>query len=217
MPPRRTLAAHTDESDATDSPRPLRALLPELRARDNAAWAELVRRYERLVWSIPRAAGLDGADAEDVFQSTWQALLRQIDLIRDADALPSWIITTARRLSQRTRARLARQAVGLPEGEVEPEESGERPEDSCERLERRQQVLEALEALSPRCRTLLERLFGFANAAGKAGGSASHGDSTSYQSVAADLGLPMGSIGPTRQRCLARLAVLLKQSRGGRA
>ena len=231
MPPRRLDAPQADDTAAsTPGPRPLRDLLPGLRARDDATWRELVERYERLVYSIPRRAGLDGADREDVFQATWLALVRQIDLVRDGDALPSWIITTARRLSLRARDRKRRAPDGL--GEIEPaiEEAPDGPSLPAERLERAQQVLEALATLPPRCRDLLERLFELTPPAGPPpGGAATPGAPSpgaralrdkgsgdrppSYREVAEHLGVPVGSIGPTRQRCLGELARKLRSLR----
>lgn len=191
------------------TPRPSRddaltaQLLRDVQARVPGAWDRLVERYGRLVLAVPRDLGLSDADCDEVFQATWIALFEQIELIRQPSSLGSWIITTAQRQCWRLRRRTQRQreqpglerAAGLPDLRPEPSEQ-------AERLERESLVREALDELRPRCRELLVRLF-----LTPTGGEVAEKDS--YAAISRELGMPVGSIGPTRLRCLQELARIL--------
>lgn len=182
-------------------------LVADVRAGRPGAWARLVRRYERLVLSIPRGMGLSEADCEDVFQSTWIALYRQIHVLRDPGSLGDWIITTTRRQagkhSRREKARGQREGTPLPADEggtslgaaLESREPS--AADELLRLERRRIVHDVLAGMPTRCRRLLEALY-------------LREDDASYAEVARRLSMPIGSLGPTRARCLAELARRLR-------
>ena len=178
-------------------------LLRDVQARQPGAWDRLVERYERLVLAVPRDLGLSEADCDEVFQATWIALFEQIDLIRQPSSLGSWIITTAQRQCWRLRRRAQRQReqAGLEGTEALPGADPD-PSEQAQRLEREVLVREALDELRPRCRELLTRLF----LAAPAGSTA---EKDSYAAIARELGMPVGSIGPTRLRCLAELARIL--------
>jgi len=159
---------------------------------DRAAWDELVHRYSRLVWSIPRKYGLDGNDSEDVHQSTFASLIHHLGDLRDRERLSSWIITTATRECWRLRKRQSQR------GTVSIDSAQEVPLPETDRAdEQRQLVREGFERLNERCRSLLQVLF------------ASDGE-PHYPTVAEQLGMPVGSIGPTRARCLAKLEAILR-------
>jgi RNA polymerase sigma factor (sigma-70 family) len=191
------------------TPRPARddaltaQLLRDVQARVPGAWERLVTRYGRLVLAVPRDLGLSEADCDEVFQATWMALFEQIELIRQPSSLGSWIITTAQRQCWRLRRRIQRQReqAGLEGAENLPDLLPE-PSEQAERLEREGLVREALDELRPRCRELLTRLF-----LTSPGGEAAERDS--YAAISRELGMPVGSIGPTRLRCLAELARIL--------
>ncbi len=174
-------------------------LLREVQAGAPGAWDALVGRYERLVLAVPRQLGLSGADMEEVFQATWLALFEQIQLIRQPGALGSWIITTAQRQCWRVqrRAQRRREQGGL-EGAESLSAGGPTPGELAESLERQALVRAAVDELRPRCRDLLVRLFLVSGEAGPEG--------SSYAEIARDLRMPVGSIGPTRSRCLEELA-----------
>lgn len=176
------------------------ALLREVQAGVPGAWDRLVERYARLVLAVPREHGLSDADADEVFQGTWLALFEQVRLIRQPEALGSWIITTAQRQCWRVRRRAhrRREQSGL-EGAAELPDSGPAPAEVAERLERQALVREALDGLRPRCRELLTQLFLAAGPPGPEG-------ETAYARIARELRMPVGSIGPTRSRCLQELA-----------
>jgi RNA polymerase sigma factor (sigma-70 family) len=174
--------------------------LPELiercRAGDQRAWATLIDRYAGLVYAIARAHRLPEDACDDVAQVVFANLARSLDGLREAQALAAWVSTTTRRECWRlgrARARqrqvaqvLAQQGAGL---EAEPP--------ATVHLEDAHRVRLALEELGGRCQALLQALFGAGTA--------------DYQRLAEQLGMPVGSIGPTRQRCLAKLASILDQ------
>ena len=176
-----------------------RRLLEEAREGRPGAWERLVDHYAQLVWSVPRRLGLSRADVEDVAQTTWIALYEHVGFIQSPEALPAWILITARRESRRL---LRRQGTGEPgrRSADEPEASQDLPPEILARLERIQAVRDAVAELDPRCRRLLELLH------------LEPGERT-YRDVAQALGIPTGSVGPIRIRCLARLAEIL--DRGG--
>ena len=159
---------------------------------DELAWEELVDRYGRLVYSIPRRTGLADADADDVFQNVFTTLFRRLGDLRDQTRLSSWLITTTHRECWRLGKRAARY-VELDDAIVDV---GAPPGDEVVRWEREQQIRQALRRVDDRCRELLTALF--LNPA-----------TPSYEQIGARLGMPVGSIGPTRARCFKKLEVVL--------
>jgi RNA polymerase sigma factor (sigma-70 family) len=160
-------------------------LLDACRLGDARAWREVVARYERLVFSIPLRYGLSRDDAADVCQSTFTALLEQLDAVRDGTRLGAWLATVARRHAWRLLERTRLESGVEPGAEHDPVE----PIADAERL---LWVTDALLALSEACRDLLLALYFDAS-------------EPSYAEVAQRLDRPVGSIGPTRARCLRRL------------
>jgi RNA polymerase sigma factor (sigma-70 family) len=180
---------------------PISELLKRCREQDSAAWDEIVERHRRIVYSVPLRLGLSRDEAAEVFQNVFESLLRNLDHLREADRVSSWLYTAARRLSMRRLSALRRQSR---DEEREEEVLAQVPseEDSvAERLEeaeRRGHLLRLVEALSERCRGLLEALF-------------LDPDEPDYDAIAARLRIPRGSIGPTRQRCLAKLHEMMEE------
>ncbi len=158
---------------------------------DQAAWNEMVERYGRLVYSIPRREGLGEADAEDVYQQVFAAMHRKLDSLRDASRLSAWIITTTLRESRRVRRRLSRCE---PLGDYSAREGP--PPEEIATLERQQLVRQALRRLGGSGERLLTALF-------------SGQGRSNYQQIARDVGIPTGSIGPTRARCFRKLEKIL--------
>lgn len=181
------------------------ALLRACRAGDQEAWGQLVRRYQRLIYTIPRRAGLDEDAAAEVFQRVWMALFQHLDRIEQPERLASWLATTARRESLR-QLRLERAPTTRSSEELQDEvallpDPAILPDELIERDERLQLVREALGDLEERCRTLLTLLFA--------------GDEPpAYAAIAAALGVPEGSVGPTRARCLRKLQRALENREG---
>jgi RNA polymerase sigma factor (sigma-70 family) len=166
---------------------------------DRQAWERLVDQYARLIWSITVEFKLADSDASDVAQTTWLRLLEHIDRIEYPDRVGSWLAATARNECLRSLA--ARKRVVLSHEDVELDSAVAHGPDIDERLladERAQVVRDAMSSLPRRWQRLLELLMADPPA--------------SYADISDELGLPIGSIGPTRGRCLARLRVLLQAS-----
>ena len=160
-------------------------------AGDQRAWDGLVERYAALVWSVARAHRLSDEAAADVSQVTWLRLVEHLDRIRNVEGLGSWLATTARHESLRAIRRAGRQ---LPSGEgADLELVDDAPPPAARLLEReRDQVLwQAFERLPERCRRLLRLL--------------TADPPPAYDEISAALDMPIGSIGPTRGRCLENL------------
>jgi RNA polymerase sigma factor (sigma-70 family) len=162
------------------------------------AWERLVDQYSRLIWAMTRDFNLTESDAADVVQATWLRLLEHIHRIECPDRIGSWLATTARHECLRQLA--ARKRVVLLENdELAFAEVLLDRQDVDERLlaeERAQAVRKALALLPSRWQRLLELLMSDPPA--------------SYAEISDQLGLPIGSIGPTRGRCIERLRVLLQ-------
>jgi RNA polymerase sigma factor (sigma-70 family) len=170
------------------------ACLVAARSGDRAALNVLVAELTPLVWHVARGNGLDRATAEDVVQTVWLALLRHMDRLSEPRALVSWLITTTRRESNRTRRRGASQ-VELPTEMAEQLTNDDPlPEAELLRDERDQLLWKAFHRLSTRCQELLRMTV----LAGR----------VEYRAVAEALHMPHGSIGPTRGRCLSSLRTL---------
>lgn len=173
---------------------------------DERAWHELVERYGGLVHATIRRAGVHAADHDDVFQTVFAILFRRLGTLHDVQALPKWMITTTVRESWRAIRRRALQpgAQTLTEREATVPSSAAGVVQGSESAEVRAAVREALAGIGQRCRRLLELLFGSAHP-------------PDYAAVSRLLGIPVGSIGPTRARCLAKLEKALRGTAEGRA
>jgi RNA polymerase sigma factor (sigma-70 family) len=166
---------------------------------DLRAWERLIDQYARLIWSITGEFKLIESDAADVAQTTWLRLLEHIDRLEYPDRVGSWLAATARHECLRNVA--ARKRVVLGHDEVELKSvAAQDPEVDARLLadERAEVVRDALTRLPRRWQRLLEMLMA--------------DPPIPYVEISDQLGLPVGSIGPTRGRCLARLRVLLQAS-----
>ncbi len=164
---------------------------------DMMAWDRLVEQYARLIWSITVEFKLAESDAADVAQTTWLRLLEHIHRIEYPDRVGSWLAATARNECLRSIA--ARKRVVLSDDDIELGGALTQGPEVDERLlahERDQTVRDAMSRLPRRWQRLLEMLMADPPA--------------SYADISDELELPIGSIGPTRGRCLARLRVLLQ-------
>ena len=154
------------------------------------AMEDLVAVMTPVLWNVVRAYGLAVAPAQDVVQSTWMALLRRSGTVADPQAIGSWLTTTARREAWRT-ARSAPAATGGDEVLERVVDRARTPEDSAVAHDEEQRLWECVDRLPERCRRLL-RILAFEQR-------------PHYEDIAADLGMPVGSIGPTRARALEQL------------
>jgi RNA polymerase sigma factor (sigma-70 family) len=174
-------------------------------AGDAAAWAALVARYQRLVYAIVVRMGLDEHAAADVFQTVFERLVKHLPRLSDPSRLQAWIVTTARREGLRTRATghrtesLTRSSDdGSDELSIDIADDTAIAEQQLDGLQQLHLLRLALESLDTRCRELLKLLFRDAD------------ERLPYEDVAAQLSLPLGSIGPTRARCLGKLRRLVE-------
>ena len=167
-------------------------LVKECLRGNEEAWSLLIDKYKALIYSIPVKYGLPSQDAADVFQATCAELLIRLPKLREPRALPKWLIQVAhhecyRWKRQRQRIVSRDDEPDLPEPETPPIAEG-----VIQQTQEEQMLREAMSTLTPQCRRLVELLF-FETPA------------RSYVDVAKDLGLAVGSIGFTRQKCMDRL------------
>jgi RNA polymerase sigma factor (sigma-70 family) len=176
------------------TPEETAALVCQAAAGNQRAWDGLVGGYARLVWTVARLHGLSPSDAADVSQVTWLRLVEHIDGLREPERLGAWLATTARRESTRVARRAA---LHVPMEDPPEGRPGTGPDDTpADRrvllAERDAMLWEAFGRLTPRCRELLGLLL-------------VTDDDLNYAEVSELLDMPIGSIGPTRARCLACL------------
>jgi len=160
------------------------------------AWAELVKRYQPLVYAIPSRSGLSMPDCGDCFQQTWVALYENRKKIKDPSRLSAWLVTTAKRETQR----LLHQIKKDPDNPQTADHADPAllPDEELIQLERQAQLEIAIKELEPRCRMVVEAFF-FSPA------------KLSYEDIAKSLGIALNSLGPIRRRCLMRLKNILEE------
>jgi len=186
--------------DATDG-----ELLAACLRGEATGWEALLDRYAALIYSIARKYGFNEPDCADVFQSVCVTLLEKLDTVRAPAGLAAWLITTTSRqclaVLRRQRRDQSHSVGEEPIHAVETlgfvEDAAALPEEELLALERQRQVRFAVAQLTPACRRLVEGLFTDAS------------EQQTYQELAAGLGVPINSLGPTRARCLQRLRRLL--------
>lgn len=173
---------------------------------DEEAWHEIVERHSALVWSVVRGHRLADSDAGDAFQTTWLRLVENLGGLREAEHLPAWLATTARRECLRLIKRRDREVPDLDA--IDSTTSGTShllgvsehtdlaPDAAVLRRERDAELLDAYQRLPERCQALL-RLY-LAD------------PPLSYAEIAGVLDMPVGSVGPSRGRCLAHLRSLMQ-------
>lgn len=198
------------KKDQTLSPYRLasdQALVASCLAGEETAWDALIDRYAALIFSLCRRMGLSQADAEDVFQDVCIILFNHLESVRDTARLSGWLIATTRRevwkAARKKNVTLASE-LGESEWEMEgasglhPQKETGDPEQEMLALAEQQLMREAVQRLPDRCRNLLLHLYAAA-------------DPLSYQDLSAKFSLPIGSIGPTRARCLQSLRKILQE------
>jgi len=168
-------------------------LVTRARNDDQQAWNALVKRYAPLIWSICRRYRLTGADAGDVGQSVWLHLVDHLDNLRDPSALAGWLATTTRRECLRVlrTAQRSPAAASVIDAENIPGQRTGIAEEELLRAERHAALHEALTHLPPHGQLLIALL--------------TADPPVPYAQISATLGIPIGSIGPTRSRCLTEL------------
>lgn len=193
VPAQQTVASVQDEQDAD-----VAAMMLAAAAGDQVAWDGIVERYHRLVWAVVRSYRLSPSDAADVTQVTWLRLVEHLGSLRDPARVGAWLATTARREALRlSRQRRADQERTSDVDLVVLPASGPSVEDALLREESDAALHRALRELGDRCQQLLRAL---------ACSPPAH-----YDEISQALGMPVGSIGPTRGRCLDRLRASLTE------
>jgi len=176
-------------------------LVSDARQGDQEAWESLIRRYEPLVRSVARGFRLSAADVDDVSQNVWLKLVQNLAQLREPRALPGWLTVTTANAALAVSKALARTIAVDPLAPAESRHGmqwllGSAPgsgqlDDRLVQQETRQAVREGLADLSPAHRELLLLLVA--------------DPPLSYEQIGQRLGLAVGSIGPTRRRCLTKL------------
>jgi RNA polymerase sigma factor (sigma-70 family) len=179
-----------DEGDLT-------LVVAQARAGAGAAWENLIGRFGGLVASIARRCRLNDADVAEVCQTTWLRLVENLDRIEQPERLGAWLATTSRRESlriatRRTVVSLADGVYLMPDDTLDPLDSGLLRDEQLALIEM------ATQRLAPHCQRLLGLLMG--------------DDDLPYKEIAALLSMPIGSIGPTRGRCLEHLRQILAET-----
>jgi len=170
-------------------------LVTRARAGESDAWSEIMSRFDALIRSTTRKYRLSAHDAEDVAQTVWMRLFEHLDRIQEPRALPGWVAVTVARECGHALTK-ARRTVSVDPTDLsdfyrsEPGHVAE-PGEELIREETRSTVREAVATLPARSQRLLTLL--------------SQDDGPSYAEIGAELHMPVGSIGPTRARCLERL------------
>lgn len=156
---------------------------------------DLVRITTPILWHTVRSYRVDTATAEDVLQATWLALVRRADGIEDPRAVLQWLIVTARHEAWRVVGRSRREEPAEWSADQFVAPPDQQPEQIAVRSAQDRVLWTHIQQLSLRCQQLL-RVIAFA-------------DRPDYEAISAALGIPVGSIGPTRGRCLAKLRASL--------
>jgi len=164
-------------------------LIERCLAGDQDAWTELVHRYSRLVYSIAFKSGLDEDNAADVVQNVFTIVLRRLESLQDNERFSAWLITTSHRESWRYKKQMREQPLDESFDPVDDEPTAPQQVIAWEQASL---VHRALDRLGDRCQRLLTMLF-------------LEDPRPAYEDIAADLGIAIGSIGPTRGRCLKQL------------
>lgn len=166
-------------------------------AGEREAWDALVDRFGQMVWSVARSYRLDDAAASDVAQTVWLRLIENVDRIKDPERLPGWLATTCRREALRVLKRGERDIPSDFEYDVED------PSPSLESMlvedEESREVLAAFGEIGEECQQLLRLL--------------TVEPALSYDEIAEVTGRPVGSLGPTRGRCVEKLRAAMSRIR----
>ena len=167
-------------------------LVKECLAGNEEAWSQLIDKYKALIYSIPVKYGLPPHEAADVFQSTCMELLTRLADLREPRALPKWLMQVAHHQCYRLKRQAQRLVSRDAETDLPEPETPAIAESLVQQTQEEQMLRDAMRTLTPQCRRLVELLF-------------FETPPRPYSEVASELGLALGSIGFTRQKCIERL------------
>jgi RNA polymerase sigma factor (sigma-70 family) len=167
-------------------------LVKECLSGSEEAWSLLIEKYKALIYSIPVKFGLPSQEAADIFQTTCTELLARLPELREPRALPKWLIQVACHQCYRWKRGQQRVVSRDSEPDLYEPETPAIAESLVQQTQEEQMLREAMKTLTPQCRQLIELLF-------------FETPSRPYAEVAKELGLAIGSIGFTRQKCIERL------------
>lgn len=170
-------------------------LFTRWRSGDHTALDELVRTNSPALWHLVRAYGIERHLAEDVVQTTWLAFVRHRDRIADPRSVTAWLATTARREAWRVAKESSRLNAADDQTVADALPAAVAAEEQAQLTDESRRLWQTVQQLSDRCQRLL-RVIAFE-------------DRPDYRRLASELEMPVGSIGPTRGRCLAKLRSLL--------
>jgi RNA polymerase sigma factor (sigma-70 family) len=177
-----------------------RDLIRRCKQGSAGAWQQVLNKYERLVYSIPLRYGLSRDDAADIAQNTFTILIESLDTLSEDSRLGAWLATVARRhtwrLLERNRREIPSEGLDGANLAARAVLIGKSDADTIEHWELTELLETGLSRIGERCRELLLALY-------------FQPELSSYAEVAASLDMPIGSIGPTRARCLKRLRQVL--------
>jgi RNA polymerase sigma factor (sigma-70 family) len=173
-------------------------LVDRASAGDSGAWDELVDRFSGMVWAVARGHGLSSADAADVSQTTWLRLVEHLDRIREPDRVGAWLATTARHESMRVAKSASRTVLTSDDTVIDLRAVDVEDELPFLTSERDAQLWAFFRRLPTRCQVLLRLLVA--------------DEPLSYRDLGEALEMPVGSIGPTRARCLEHLRRLADEA-----
>ena len=179
------------------------ALFAACRSGDQSAWDELIERYQRLLFAIPRRAGLSEDESSDVFQEVFATLFEKLDEIEQPEKIRSWIVTTAKFKTWGVIRGPRGKFTALDEEEMEYEMANLRDaaplaDDTLIELEQQHIIRGAVRQLDERCRKILSMIY-------------LRNDPASYAEVAGEIGVGETSVSPLRARCLKKLEKMLKK------
>lgn len=173
-------------------------LVKQAAAGSREAWKSLVDAYGGLVWSVARNEVGSATDAADVSQTTWLRLYEHIDRLTEPDRVSAWLATTARREARRVAAR-GRRTLPTEDSRIPEQIQYEGLDADLLRAESAGALHEALEQLPERSQQLMRLLL--------------QEPALPYTTISSIMGMPIGSIGPTRARCLRKLRTLMSADR----
>lgn len=173
-------------------------LLRDCREGSQEAWETLIRKYRNLIYSIPIRVGISQEDANEIFQETCLSLLAELPRIREPRTLPAWLIKVTAHKCSRFRRTCSRFPLDFNDELLQHAASNDNPGGVLAEIQRTQILRESILNLATRCRTLIEKLFFTV-------------PPEPYEAVAQSLGVPKGSIGFNRMRCLSQLRQQLEE------